>query len=275
MALVFLVLFLQGCSTSLAYNHLDWLAQWYLADYVDLNSEQDEKLQDSLTDILSWHRQRELLVYQQQLATLLVDVDKKMPAKRWSSHMSQLRDHFSRVREKVSVQLTQLAPLLSKEQANEFFDNLEQKNQQDVDEYNDLSAQERQEKTYDELYDTLDENLGSVNSAQEKLITQFIQDTPTDTLAYIDYRRKIQNQARSIFVKEKGQALTDRLYELFMSSEQYKSELLKQNSATKIKLTAILLQDIHQSLSNKQLRYFKEEVAEFRLTLRTLMVAGA
>ena len=52
---------LVACSTSFAYNRLDWLIVWYANDYVDLSREQKGFLKARLEPVLEWHRHEELL----------------------------------------------------------------------------------------------------------------------------------------------------------------------------------------------------------------------
>mgnify|MGYP000627303891 FL=1 len=65
-ALALALILLVGCSNQMAYNHFDWLVSWYVDDYVELNNQQEEKLQAGLNSLLVWHRQDELPVYQNQ-----------------------------------------------------------------------------------------------------------------------------------------------------------------------------------------------------------------
>ena len=47
---------LTGCSTKFIYNWLDWAIEWEVADYVDLNRQQEAQLEQMLDEMLAWHR---------------------------------------------------------------------------------------------------------------------------------------------------------------------------------------------------------------------------
>ncbi len=270
------LLWLVGCTNQIAYNHLDWLVSWYVDDYVELNTEQEEQLQTSLNDLLIWHRQVELPLYHNQLSDLLVDVNAGgMSAPVWLNHIVQIREHISRVRNKATLRLTQLAAGLSEQQVNELFDNLQSKGEASKEEFNDLSDEEVYEQRFEKLYDTFDGYLGSVSEQQVAIIDDYIDKTSSNTLAYIKFNATLQSIARGMFKQFNGQLLNDNVYDLFIRSEQFKSDELKQNSALKIELGAQLLSDIYVTLSPKQLASLKDEITDLKLTLRELMAVGA
>ncbi len=275
-SLALALILLVGCSNQMAYNHLDWLVSWYVDDYVELNTAQEEKLQTLLDDLLIWHRQVELPVYHNQLTGLQNDVNNgDMSAPLWLSHIVQVRGHLSRVRNKANLSLTQLAADLSKNQVTELFDNLHSKNEESQEEFNELSSVKVQEQRFEKLHDTFDDFLGAVSEQQELIIQEYINKTSSNTLAYIHFNTTLQGIARGMFTQFSGAALTDNLYNLFVESGQYKSNELKQNSALKIELGAQLLNDIYATLSPKQLVYFKDEISDLKLTLSELMAVGA
>jgi hypothetical protein len=275
-SLALALLWLVGCSSQMAYNHLDWLVLWYVDDYVELNTEQEEKLNTSLESLLIWHRKVELPVYHNQLSNLLADVNSgDMQASLWRSHIVQIRGHMSRVRNKASRGLTQLAEDLSADQVTELFKNLHTKNTESEEEFNDLSGDEVQEQRLEKLYDTFDDFLGSVSKQQMAIIQRYINDTSSNTLAYIQFNKTLQGMAKDLFKHFSGPLLNEKLYDLFIQSQQLKSVELKKNSALKTELAATLLSDIYGTLSNKQLVHFKAEITALQLTLSELIAVGA
>ena len=67
---VLLCLLLSACSTKLAYNYLDWILEWYVADLVNLTEDQEWQLNDALTKELAWHRKQQLPLYIKSLDQL-------------------------------------------------------------------------------------------------------------------------------------------------------------------------------------------------------------
>ncbi len=271
-ALALALILLVGCSNQMAYNHLDWLVSWYVDDYVELNSQQEDKLQTGLNSLLVWHRQDELPVYHEQLSALLADVNiGQMPTSLWMAHIVKVRGHLSRVRIKANRHLTGLASDLSTSQVNELFENLQNENKEAEEEFNDLSSDEVLEQRIEKLNDSFEEYLGSLSPQQDSIIHDYINKTSSNSLAYIHYNRRLQGLAQDMFTQFSGQTLNDKLYALFIGSKQYKSAALQQNSALKIELGAQLLHDIYASLSSKQLANFKDEIIDLQATLSELM----
>ena len=65
-----LCLLLSACSTKLAYNYLDWILEWYVADLVNLTEDQEWQLNGALTRELVWHRKQQLPLYIKSLDEL-------------------------------------------------------------------------------------------------------------------------------------------------------------------------------------------------------------
>ncbi|WP_269748127.1 DUF6279 family lipoprotein [Enterovibrio coralii] len=69
-----LTLFLSACTNQLAYNTLPFWIDYYLSDYVDLNSFQQKQLEEDLDAFHEWHRQTQL----PKIRALLVQLERDM-----------------------------------------------------------------------------------------------------------------------------------------------------------------------------------------------------
>jgi hypothetical protein len=68
-----LLLLSSACSVQVAYNNLDRLARWQVADYVSMDSEQRRYFDASIHDLLAWHRSEHLPQYADWLDGLRFD----------------------------------------------------------------------------------------------------------------------------------------------------------------------------------------------------------
>ncbi|MBW2478807.1 MAG: hypothetical protein JRF38_02360, partial [Deltaproteobacteria bacterium] len=59
-----------GCGPRLMYQHLDWLIPWYVSDYISLDSDQQNLLEERLAKLLDWHCRTQLPVYAMTLRAL-------------------------------------------------------------------------------------------------------------------------------------------------------------------------------------------------------------
>jgi hypothetical protein len=94
--LILLVLFLsclQGCSSKLAYNNADWLANWYIDDYLDLTLDQNQLLSLELESVLAWHRETQLPEYKKTLLNISSDLNNlPMSEATWLQHFNAIQD---------------------------------------------------------------------------------------------------------------------------------------------------------------------------------------
>ena len=81
--LVIIVFSITSCSTKLAYNNLDWLASWYVDDYVNLTDTQEDEFDTKLDAFLMWHRNIELQNYILQIKTIQADINKGVRHSTW------------------------------------------------------------------------------------------------------------------------------------------------------------------------------------------------
>ncbi len=271
---------LGGCSSNLVYNNLDWLVDWYIDDFVDLNKQQKNKLDKRLSQLLLWHRNQELGQYQKLLVQLKSDVShKKLSSDQWLKYMLAIRSHWLRTRDKVGIQLSQMATELSANQVDDLFENMKVKNLDEEEEFNDQDAEDIQQEHFENIFDTVKDQLGSVNALQEQAINVYMQQWQSTTLEYLAYNRRIQAAAKVIFESntfEKNQAedLTRNLYQLLTHPQQYQTiELQKMIESNRV-LSSLLLQAIHASITPKQQSQLNDNIEEMIELLEELIKGG-
>jgi len=279
-AIVFMMTLLGGCSSNLVYNNLDWLVDWYIDDFVDLNKQQKNKLDKRLSQLLLWHRNQELGQYQKLLVQLKSDVShKKLSSDQWLKYMLAIRSHWLRTRDKVGIQLSQMATELSANQVDDLFENMKVKNLDEEEEFNDQDAEDIQQEHFENIFDTVKDQLGSVNALQEQAINVYMQQWQSTTLEYLAYNRRIQAAAKVIFESntfEKNQAedLTRNLYQLLTHPQQYQTiELQKMIESNRV-LSSLLLQAIHASITPKQQSQLNDNIEEMIELLEELIKGG-
>ncbi len=279
-AIVFIMALLGGCSSNLVYNNLDWLVDWYIDDFVDLNSQQKNKLDKRLGQLLFWHRNQELGQYQALLVQLKSDVsDKKLSSDQWLEYMVAIRNHWLRTRDKVGFQLSQMATELSANQVAELFENMQLKNQDEEAEFNDQDAEDIQEEHFENIFDTVKDQLGSVNALQEQAIIVYVQQWQSTTLEYLAYNRRIQADAKatfesSTFEKNQPEDLSRNLYQLLTHPQQYESSELQKMIKSNRALSAQLLQKIHASITPEQQSQLNDNIQEMIELLEELIKGG-
>jgi len=163
--------FLHGCSSKFAYNNADWLANWYIDDYLDLNHDQNRLIKKELQSTLIWHRQTQLPLYKQSLLSVSNDLtDLPISASVWRQHINKIAVFWDISRNQLSSQASKLVPLLSQDQVDYLFNKLHEKNLSRLEEFNDQTIEKYKEQRFEKLSDSLEDYLGSLTTQQQEYI---------------------------------------------------------------------------------------------------------
>jgi hypothetical protein len=266
-----------GCSSKIAYNNLDWVAAWYVDDYLDLTGPQGDQFEAKVDIILDWHRRFELVQYQSQLQLIKDQMAQGIiPTHIWQQHLLTIGEHWVRSRDKISSEMAMLAPSLNTEQVSQLFSELKENNQRKRDEHNDLSPQEAFEKRYENILDRFEERIGDMSDAQQDLIRDYVEASNRSELDYLDYSDRFQLALNKVFDEALAQsspshALTTNLLALLTHPEQFKSEQSLKNHSAQRLLLAQLLQDIQISLTDEQIAHFNHELDKSLALLKDII----
>lgn len=271
LGLTLLVLFLIGCSSRLAYNNLDWLAGWYLDDYVELTEAQENVFQLRLTEVLDWHRKEELEQYRQHLLRLKQDVSNQpLTPIQWATHLQDLRNHWTMIRFQVSLKLVDLATELKDAQVDDFFENLKEKNQKDREEFLEVSSEERAEAMIENVEDAVEDRIGSVYQEQALLINEFVSSRDETRLGYLDYTAQLQDRAKALVKNRSEPDFSEKLLKVISEPEQFQTEEYGQKvQANRDRLIAFLVK-LNQSMTAKQTNTLMNNINELVETIESL-----
>mgnify|MGYP006879503825 CR=1 FL=1 len=259
--LLLIVAFLQGCTSKMAYNNADWLAQWYIDDYVDLSRDQNRNLEIELESVLEWHRETQLLQYRQQLVALSNDLDNLPISEQvWLKHFNQIIDHWQRVRRELSTRAATLAPQLAQQQVNYLFTKLEKNNKERLDDFNEKTVEEYRADRLEGLLDTLENYLGTVNSQQKIYADIFVEQAKITEQEWFDSKVKLQAAMKNAFVSSPKTDLPTELFKIMINPDQFKSDTLLDAYPYNRQLLLSMLQKITTSLDENQVTYFKGEI---------------
>ncbi|CCK76965.1 conserved hypothetical protein [Oleispira antarctica RB-8] len=257
--------FLQGCTSKMAYNNADWLAQWYIDDYVDLSRDQNRNLDIELKSVLKWHRETQLLQYRQQLVALSNDLDHLPISEQvWLKHFNQITDHWQRLRRELSTRAAMLAPQLDQYQVNYLFSKLEERNEERLEDFNEKTIEQYREDRLEGLLETLENYLGSVNKQQKIYAAIFVEQAKITEQEWFDSNVKLQAAMKKAFVSSTNTELTEelfiQLFKIMDNPDQFKSDTLLDAYPHNRQLLLSMLQQITTSLSENQVMYLKGEI---------------
>ena len=263
--LLLTIAFLQGCTSKMAYNNADWLASWYIDDYVDLSRDQNRNLEIELESVLKWHRETQLSQYRQQLVALSNDLN-HLPISQhiWLTHFNQITDHWQLLRRELSTRAATLAPQLDQQQVNYLFAKLEENNKENLEDFNEKTLEEYRADRLERLLETLEDYLGSVNRQQKNDATIFVEQAKITEQEWFDSKVKLQAAMKKAFVSrikaEQPVTLTEELFELMSNPDQFKSDIFLGAYAHNRQLLLNMLQSITTSLDEDQVSHLKSEI---------------
>jgi hypothetical protein len=263
--LLLMIALLQGCTSKMAYNNADWLAQWYIDDYVDLTRDQNRHLEIELESVLEWHRETQLLPYRQQLVALANDLDNLPISEQvWLNHVNQITDHWQRVRRELSMRAARLAPQLNQNQVTPLFKKLAENNEERLDDFNEKTVAEYRTDRLEKLLETLADYLGTVNKQQEDYAATFVEQANITEQEWFDSKVKLQTAMKDVWVSRLktalGTELSTELFKIMINPDQFKSDTLLAAYPHNRQLLLSMLHKISKSLGKDQVTYLTGEI---------------
>lgn len=263
--LLLTIAFIQGCTSKMAYNNADWLAHWYIGDYLDLSRDQDRYLEAELESVLMWHKRTQLSQYRQQLVALSNDLDHLPISEQvWLIHFNQITDHWYRLWHELSIRAASLAPQLDEQQVNYLFAKLAENNKEQLESFNEKSVEEYREDRLERLLDILENYLGSINKQQKNAVALFVDQAIITEQQRFDSKVKLQAAMKQVFISnlkaEQSVTLIEELFKLMNNPDQFKSDVLSDAYSYNRQLLLNMLQSITASLDKNQVLYFKGEI---------------
>jgi hypothetical protein len=161
------VALLSACSsTTFVYNRLDFLLPWYLERYVDLESDQSQRLDARLEPLLAWHRRDELPRYIELIVQVEATLDEPLSRERVAGLADDFEEAWYRLRDRGLEELLLMGASLSDRQIEEFLAKLQKKQEKYQRKYLDRDDVTYADDAFDNLRETLEDYLGRLDRAQ-------------------------------------------------------------------------------------------------------------
>lgn len=264
---------LSGCSSKFAYNNLDWLIYWYVDDYIELTDQQEQVFDGKLQQWIRWHRTEELTQYVQHLNTVKQQaLGEPLSPEQIASQFDSARNHWERLRDRLSPELASMATSLSDDQVVYLFAALEKENQENEEEREELSDEERQERRIEDITEQVEEMIGRVTDDQEQIIESYSPKFQSTYDYWLSYRREIQQKARELFAtRDSNPAFVEQLTDLMLNPQAFRTERHQQIIEQNRLLYATMIAEIHSTLTDKQKRKLSKEISAIIDDLEDLM----
>jgi uncharacterized protein YeaO (DUF488 family) len=274
--LIFAVLLLSGCSAKFVYNNVEWLAYWYVDDFIELTDEQEVEVDKKLTAWMQWHREQELPKYLAHLNELSSDIaSQSISMERMDYHQEKLRGHWERVKIHIIPDLVELSPMLNDEQIESMFAEIDRQNEEEAEEraeHMEKSPEKRKRESIKRNKKNLKRWLGKLSSEQETLIENMHGKYHNNGALWQAYRERYQAELKLHFQSnDRGEAFQNRLQELLLKPEVFRGEELNRRNDENAATYKSFLQAVDALATEKQRNHLVDEITEFGEDITDLM----
>jgi len=258
-----LCVMVSACSSEFAYNHLDWLAKWYLDDFVSLNDRQEDEFDQRLNAFIAWHKEDELAFYQSHLKELKQKVAQEaLDEAAWEKELIRFRSHWVMLRNQAGLHLVEMAPQLSKDQVSELFENLSEQNQERKSDIEELTLEERKEAQFEQLLEAVETRIGTVSKAQIKLVDEFVESYDSTSLLHNRFSASLIQMGRECFELNEASKLSACLMPVLIEPEQFRTEEYQSKVQRNRQRLASMMTKLNASLNSDQHAFFQNYLQE-------------
>jgi hypothetical protein len=254
---VSLIVIISACSFKTLYNRLDYLVPSYVEGMVSLDDVLEEKLEQRTNVLLNWHRNTQLKQYADLLRIFQQDLGSPLTEERVLQHMNSMETLWLSLEAKLNQEMADLLPMLDRQQREELFESIEEKNEDFYDDYVDLDEQDRIEQYTDTTLDTYESWLGELTEKQEQAVADAVLRITSNAALRLQQRKLWQQNIRQILESEAGRESKSEQLLLFFDSFKINQqpELAAATEANK-EIFASLTADVFQHLTAEQKAYF-------------------
>lgn len=253
---VVITLLLSACSTQFGYRFADTLIEWKLNDYVSLNSQQEQSVDQAITTLHQWHATSELPYYAQQVQTLRDKIanDSLTEADLVTTY-EQFFIAWQRMLNAVEPHAQEVLPQLSDEQVAELILNLREKQREEEEELLEDSDSERAKRLIRRAEKNARSWLGQVTKVQQRLINRWVVERLDTRELWLDYNQRWLNEfENTLQQRHQSEQFNQDLQQLFYEPQQWRSEELRTHIEHNQQLTLALFYQLSETLTERQRR---------------------
>lgn len=270
-ALLLVMLLPSACAVKFTYNQLDWLIPWYLDDYVTLTSDQEAIFASRLERYLKFHRSDQLPLYADFLDSIAV-------ASRDGFNLAELEQIQAKKDYLSDALLVDMAPLLAdlipylvQQQIDEFFRNLETRNDRFKDKYIEVDENDQRREQAKKIRKRVERWSGDLDEEQIEKIGRWSREYQLMGAEYLQSRLAWQQRLKPLLQKRNDKEYLEKsLRELLATSRLRHSK----SSSTKYQYNRQLLNrlylSLYRSFSDEQRNYMLKQLTSYAQDFRDL-----
>jgi hypothetical protein len=264
---------LVGCSTTtFLYNRADFILPWALRDYVSLDREQRQALDQMLVPLLAWHRMEELPRYVALLEQMEAALDEPVTMAVLEEITVAFESAWARLESRSVSLLIDLGETLRDEQMAEFLEHMARQTREYEEKYLDRDDREYAADNFDRLRDTFQDYLGRLDASQRQRLQEAAAQLRRADRPWLHERARWRDLLADILQREPG--WQQRLWDaLAARPDEVSAEYLEvYGHNTRVLHQAIA--DVLNSRSAKQDERLRRKLGNFRQDFQTLVEQG-
>ena len=255
-AIIILGLALTGCGPRLAYQHLDWLIPWYVSDYITLDSDQKNLLEERLAMLLDWHCRTQLPVYATTLRAMGRDLANRadpVSEAMLDAYNQKIMLLWKALLQQIGPDITAILATASDVQIKELFDNLAKQNQKFRKKFVDLTPDEADRRRQGRMIKRLKYWISDLTPDQRQAVAEWSVQLAPIAEQWIQNREVIQAKARSLLDRrfDHPQFRSD-LQALIIHPEKMRSVDYQRKLDINTRMTISLIVRLEQMLTKDQ-----------------------
>jgi hypothetical protein len=241
-----------------------------------MTREQKQQFDQNFEAWMSWHRETQLPLYLLHFEELANDINtQNITIDRMEYHQEKARDHWLRVRAHLAPDLAKLAAMLSDEQVDELFKNLEKQNLEDEEERAERAEQspeKRRDRWIKRNKDNIDNWLGKLSSEQNTLIEAQYDKFTSNGLMWVEYRRTYQSAIKEVFdAPDRAEDFEQAMIALLNNPDAFRSQEMLDRSAANEYASKQYLMTLFTLTDEKQRQHMIRELNDWRDDVVELM----
>jgi len=273
-AIIIIGVALTGCGPRLMYQHLDWLIPWYVSDYISLDSDQQNLLEERLVKLLDWHCRTQLPVYAMTLRALGRDLAN--PAEPVSEATLQAYNRkiiilWKAFLQQIGPDITAILATASDDQIKELFGNLEKQNQKFRKKFVDLPPDESNRRRQERMIKRLKHWVSDLKPEQIQAVADWSRQLAPIAEQRIQHREMIQAKARNLMAhRSENPDFRSRLQALIMLPESMRSVDYQSKIELNTRITIRFLVQLDQMLTKDQRAHLLTQIESLAADFETL-----
>ncbi|MGI9284996.1 MAG: DUF6279 family lipoprotein [Pseudomonadales bacterium] len=276
LCITILCLLTSACSTTFFYRHLDWLLIRFVEGYVELNTTQKQHIRSDLAQINATLEQSVLPDLQALLERLARDNEQGRMGDNLEQYMLQFETLFKRTAKLAEPGIVVLALSLDNEQKNQFFDELERRNEKFQRKYIAKGEAHARNEHLRELRKNTKKWLGKIGAEQNLALQVYDANYRANEQGWLESRQRWQAELKRVLNMGNVDAKSARLSKLLLQPQDYWTSAYKSvaddNRAVSIALTQQLAAHMDAGQRSKfarQLTKNQKKVANFAQAIAT------